>query len=67
MSDTITEPDKAVHRKYVSRKINSIRWKPSKSLSERSNIFISGSWDDEVIIITIVIFIGSKDLHVTDF
>ncbi|KAB7498013.1 Nucleoporin Nup43 [Armadillidium nasatum] len=35
------------NRKYVSRKINALRWKPSNSLSIRANIFVSGSWDDE--------------------
>ena len=38
----------SLSKKYVSRKLNSVRWKPSTLHNSDSNIFITGSWDDEV-------------------
>ena len=38
------------HAKFVSRKVNKIRWKPkTKRLLNESNVFASGSWDNGVI------------------
>lgn len=35
-----------ISRKYVSRKVKSIRWKPAVSDFGRTDTFVMGSWDD---------------------
>lgn len=39
----------SINAKYVSQKISKIRWRPvSYSALQQPDIFVSGSWDNEV-------------------
>ena len=37
-----------ISKKYVSRKIKTVRWKPPVSEYGRTDTFVLGSWDDMV-------------------
>lgn len=39
----------SINAKYVSQKINKTRWRPvSQSTLQQPDIFVTGSWDNEV-------------------
>ena len=40
--------DTIITKKYVSKKIKTLRWKPPATNFDKANIFVTGSWDDEV-------------------
>ena len=47
----------SISKKYVFRKLSTVRWKPALSNFSKAETFVSGSWDDQVIIIKLLCFI----------
>ena len=48
----------SITKKYVYKKLNVVRWKPPASNFTKPEIFITGSWDDEVRMRLIIKIIG---------